>query len=266
MSISSGASERAWVSATERPEQIFEELARHRDADPACADLLQYRRMATAHQYLRLYDLVRRYLPAGSEVLDWGCGNGHASYGLQRSGYRVTGFSFEDFGLRRHLGADYRFVQGDPAEPATLPFAAESFDAAVSVGVLEHVRETGGDEAASLREIVRTLRPGGLFICYHFPNRFSLIEAMTRRIPGKHSHRYRYTGEDILRLCREAGLEVVALGRYGALPRNFWHRTPGSVGNSRAVARGWDLLDSGLGTLLSPICQNYYFVARKGSR
>lgn len=243
-------------------EAIFRELAEHYRTDPACRDLLQYRRRATAHQYRRLYRLIERYLPAGAEVLDWGCGNGHVSYGLDRLGYRVSGYSFEDFGLRRHLGEGYRFEQAPPDEPSKLPFPDDSFDAVLSVGVLEHVRETGGDEVASLREIERVLRPGGVFLCYHFPNQYSLIEAI-RRTSTSVTHRYRYTRGDIERLCDQGGLELAASGRYGALPRNFWARVPKPIGDSALVTGAWDLLDSGLSVAMSPWCQNYLFVARK---
>src|SRR5439155_25510036 len=54
--------------------------------------LLQFRSLVGAHQYLGLYRLVRRYVPAGGSVLDWGTGNGHFSYFLVRAGYRATGF------------------------------------------------------------------------------------------------------------------------------------------------------------------------------
>jgi SAM-dependent methyltransferase len=219
--------------------------------------------MATAHQYRRLYELVARHLPEGASVLDWGCGNGHVSYGLHRLGYRVSGYSFEDFGLRRYLGEDYHFERGTPEDPSRLPFEDESFDGVMSVGVLEHVRETGGHEVASLQEIARVLKPGGAFLCYHFPNRYSLIETMSRRIPSKHSHPFRYTQGDIESLCRCSGLDLVETRRYGALPRNFWHRSPASIGDSPWIVRTWDALDTGLGAVLSPWCQNYLFVARK---
>jgi 2-polyprenyl-3-methyl-5-hydroxy-6-metoxy-1,4-benzoquinol methylase len=245
-------------------EAVFRELAQLWRTDPKCRELIQFRRLATAHQYRRLYELIDAQLTPGCDVLDWGCGNGHVSYSLMRRNFNVSGFSFEDFGLRSHLGHAYQFKQGNEVDPATLPFAAASFDAVMSVGVLEHVRESGGNELASLREIERVLRPGGLFLCYHFPNRYSLIEAITRTVaPRAHAHRYRYTRSDIQALCRDSGLELVTSSRYGALPRNLWYRAPRALGDSALVAGAWDLLDAGLGAVLSPWVQNYLFVARK---
>ena len=243
--------------------QTFRELADFRENDPQCHALLQFRRQVTAHQYQRLYELVDKYLTPQSRVLDWGSGNGHVSYGLWRRGFRVSGFSFEDFGVRRHLDASYDFRQGNEDDPSGLPFDSASFDGVMSVGVLEHVRETGGNELASLREIVRVLKPGGTFICYHFPNKHSAIEAMARRNPGSHSHKYLYDHADIQALCDQAGLAIVEIKRYGALPRNIWHQAPPSVGNSAAAVALWNTLDQVLGTLLPRWTQNYLFVARK---
>ncbi|MEO7362820.1 MAG: class I SAM-dependent methyltransferase [Gemmatimonadaceae bacterium] len=243
--------------------QTFRELAAFREDDPACHALLQFRRQVTAYQYQRLYELVDRYLRPHSQVLDWGSGNGHVSYGLWRRGFRVSGFSFEDFGVRRHLDASYKFKQGNEDDPSRLPFDSDAFDAVMSVGVLEHVRETGGNELASLREIARVLKPGGAFICYHFPNKHSVIEAMARRSRTSHSHKYLYGRADIATLCDQTGLKLLEVKRYGALPRNIWHRTPPSVGNSGAAVTLWNTMDSLLGALLPRWTQNYLFVARK---
>lgn len=244
-------------------EQTFQELAAFWREDPACRALLQFRRLVTACQYQRLYELVDRYLSPGSKVLDWGSGNGHVSYGLWRRGYQVSGFSFEDFGLRRHLGPSYEFKQGSEGDPSGIPFEANSFDGVMSVGVLEHVRETGGNELASLREIVRVLKPGGTIICYHFPNEHSLIEAISRRRASVHSHKYRYTRHDIEGLCQQSGLELLEIKRYGALPRNMWFRTPPSVGNSPLVTAAWNTMDGLLEAILPRWTQNYLFVGRK---
>lgn len=248
-----------------RVDDIFRELAALQQQDPACADLLQFRRRITARQYGRLYDLVRRYVPSGAAVLDWGCGNGHASFGLQRLGFNVTGFSFEELGLRRHLEG-YKFERGSQGEPARLPFANAAFEAVLSVGVLEHVRETGGSEEASLREIARVLAPGGVFICYHLPNRYSAIEAVTRNFfPGRYSHPHRYDGADIERMCEVAGLQLLERRRYGVVPRNFWAALPGWIGDSQLLCGAWDAVDTALGRVLGVLAQNHWFVARKGN-
>ena len=221
-----------------------------------------FRSLVSARQYRGLYRLLHRFVPPGATVLDWGCGNGHFSYVLDRLGYRAHGYSFGDVPLVRHLSDRYGFTRGRATDPTTLPYRNEQFDAVVSVGVLEHVRETGGEELASLQEIRRILKPGGHFLCYHLPNRFSYIEAVAAVIPRVHHHAYRFTAGDVRRWCDRVRLELLMLERYGALPRNPWQVVP--VGRrSRRLADTWDLLDRVMGVVMAPVVQNYRFVARK---
>lgn len=245
------------------PDTIVDELIGLERREPELGlDLFQS--LVSARQYRGLYRLLGRFVPPGATVLDWGCGNGHFSYVLDRLGYRAHGYSFGDVPLLRHLSTGYRFTQGRATDPTTLPYSNAQFDAVVSVGVLEHVRETGGDELASLHEIRRILRPGGHFLCYHLPNRFSYIEAVAAVIPRVHHHAYRFTARDVRRWCDRVPLELVMLERYGALPRNPWHVVP--VGKtSRWLADTWDALDRVLGLVMAPVVQNYRFVARKGA-
>lgn len=227
-------------------------------------ELLQFGSLLAAHQYLPLYRMWRRNVPVGSEVLDWGTGNGHFSYFLVRGGWRATGFSFMPFLFERWLPpGPYRFVPGSEAEPVRLPFDDASFDAVASIGVLEHVRETGGTEAGSLGEIVRVLRPGGTFVCWHFPNQWSWIDRFARGVPGKHRHHWRYTRDDIRRLVQGAGLELVEMHRYAVLPRNTLHRLLGGASDDPRVASAWDAIDRALAVPFGAIAQNHAFVARK---
>lgn len=232
----------------------------------AATDLLQFRSLVGAHQYLCLYQLCAKYLAEGSQVLDWGCGNGHFAYFLIYQGHRCSGFSFADFSLRQTLvDQGLQFRQGSSEEPVKLPYPDGQFDAVVSVGVLEHVRESQGDEAASMEEIYRILKPQGHFICYHFPNQHSWIELISARIPNKHHHLYRYTQNDIETLCQKANLKLLEVNRYGLLPRNLFGRLPNALAQNRWMALIWDACDGALGQLFSGICQNYYFVAQKES-
>jgi SAM-dependent methyltransferase len=246
-------------------ETILRELMAR--AQESGVPLPQFGSLAGARQYRRLYGMVRAHIAAGARVLDWGTGFGHFSCFLSRAGYRATGFAIEGASLAAWLDAPYeRFVGGSPAEPVRLPFADAEFDAVASIGVLEHVRETGGEEAGSLAEIARVLRPGGLFLCYHLPNRASWIDFISSRVPGKHHHLYRYTRADIERLMRDAGLELLECARYGILPRNGLHRLPGPLRRARWLADLWDALDAVLGVALAPLCQNFAFVARRPAR
>ena len=150
------------------------------------------------------------------------------------------------------------------SDPVNLPFESAAFNAVASIGVLEHVRENGGDEVASLNEIRRVLRPGGVFVCYHFPNRYSWVDAVARLLPGEAHHTYRYTRTDVQRIVALAGLDLIETGTYALLPRNPLHRLPARVVDSERFARAYNAADRVLGGLFRVLCTNHYFVARKG--
>jgi SAM-dependent methyltransferase len=227
----------------------------------ASGEQWQFSSRASSHQYLRLYELTRKYLPPGATVLDWGTARGHFAYFLTKSGYHVTAYSISKQKVPRdHEGTGFRLVVGDPDDPVTLPFARGVFDAVASVGVLEHVRETGGNEIASLREIRRVLQPGGTFLCFHLPNRCSWIDFAARLFGAEH-HTYRYTTSDIVSLVQAVEMRLVETGRYAALPRLPLHRLPDTLRWSERFANTYDRVDTFLGRLLPWICTNHYFVA-----
>lgn len=243
-------------------ESILRQLVAIESRSPS--GLFQFGSIASSHQFHKLYRVIGRHVPDGARVLDWGCGNGHLAFGLAALGYDVSAFGFEDFAIRPLVSDRVRFVAGDPSDPVTIPFPSGGFDAVVSVGVLEHVWETGGDAALSMREIARVLRPGGVFVCYHLPNRSSLIEAIPGRTSAhRHRHRDRYTARSIRALCAGSALDLVAHRRYAALPRNVWNRAPAALRRSATAARAWDVLDGALEVPLAAVCQNHLFVARK---
>lgn len=246
--------------------QIINELIEMQTKYPNC-DLSQFQSLIGANQYYQLYQLLSKYIVKGSQVLDWGCGNGHFSYFLLAAGYQTYGFSFNDFPLRQYLKLkdqlNYEFKLGTHQEPKILPYPNDQFDAVVSVGVLEHVRETGGNEIDSLKEICRILKPGGYFICYHFPNQFSWIESISLYIPNKHHHKYRYNQQIINNLCQQTGLEIAELKPYGFLPRNISSKLPKILKKSALISNIWNISDKILQYLLSWFCQNYLFIAKK---
>ncbi len=257
-----GASAATGSHAPVPVDRIIEELI---GLQRAGAPLGVFGSRISALQYGQVYRETRDEIPEGSSVLDWGCGRGHFSYFLLRSGYRLTCFSLE--GLPEVL-EPFRdrltFVAGSPGEPRLLPFADDEFDAVFSIGVLEHVRETGGNEAESLREIHRILRPGGVFLCAHLPNRLSWIEFVTRLVvPSRHHHRYRFSKKDIVRLWRGAGLEIRSLRRYCWLPRSMFSKGFPRLSGRPAALRCFLLAEAAASVLFHPFHQNFLVVSRK---
>jgi SAM-dependent methyltransferase len=113
-------------------------------------------------------------------VLDWGCGLGQLTHMLRDRGLDVTAMDYDpdvDGVVTRGLPAFPELEMLATSEPIRLPFADGSFDAVLSMGVLEHVMDPG----ASLDELHRVLVPGGLVYCYKLPNQRSYLEAIARR-------------------------------------------------------------------------------------
>lgn len=253
----------------------FAQIRRALESETSPMALDQFAGLVVASQYRYLYDLTLRWVPMGSRVLDWGCGDGHFSYFLLGQGYTVDSFSLQNRpGLFDRLPESWRdrhiFLQSPNGEATRLPYADSTFDAVFSVGVLEHVRETGGNETDSLREISRVLRPGGHVICGHLPNRYSYIEWISRQLfrdapddEHRRYHLYRFSKREALRLFRDAGFTVRQSKRYGFLPRNVLGRLPERLRDSLALTRAANLTDRVSELLLAPLTQNNLIVASK---
>jgi SAM-dependent methyltransferase len=96
-------------------------------------------------------------------VFEAGCGVGSYLFHLQKEARQAVGLDIEQERLvEAHQGAD-RVVCG---AGECLPFPDGIFDLVLSNEVLEHVQ----DDRAAVREIVRTLRPGGRLVLF-CPNR-----------------------------------------------------------------------------------------------
>lgn len=110
-------------------------------------------------------DLLK--LSRSSRFVDLGCGPcGPLTFVLAAVGCRGTGVEVSPSALRvgraraTSLGVDalLSVLEADLSEP--LPFEADSFDAAMSLDVVLHLR----DRSKLFHEVARLLRPGGRFL------------------------------------------------------------------------------------------------------
>jgi len=96
-------------------------------------------------------------------VFESGCGVGSYLFHLQKEARQAVGLDIE---LERTCEAHLRADQVVCGSGESLPFPNGSFDLVLSHEVLEHVE----DDRGAVREIVRTLRPGGRLVLF-CPNR-----------------------------------------------------------------------------------------------
>jgi len=225
-------------------------------------DFEQFNNLITASQYLLLYKICSKYLSEGMTVLDWGLGGGHFSYFLQHENIETHGYTLDENPVFINYLSNVHVVIG--TEPKSLPYADETFDIVFSIGVLEHVVETGGNVTDSLHEINRILKNGGHFICYHSPNKYSWVENYLRKFTHKYtnpvfiqSHSY------LLNILKSTNFEIVVNKRYGILPRNIFKTLPIIISNSMLITKFYNNLDLLLNIFLNPIGQKQYFIAKK---
>ena len=108
----------------------------------------------------KILDVLTRYAPQGARVLESGCGLARYVRHLKDHGWSCVGLEYreETIQIVRDIWPDLEIIQGDVA---AAPFSEHSFDAIISLGVVEHFPE--GPNVA-LRDMLRILRPGGVAI------------------------------------------------------------------------------------------------------
>jgi SAM-dependent methyltransferase len=154
-------------------------------------------------------------------TLDWGCGFGQVSHLLREAGVDVVPFDYRPERAAPGLEPLVRYpglsAHVSP-HPVSLPFPDDSFDSALSCGVLEHVVDPDG----SLDELRRVLRPAGTLYVFNLPNRWSYVERVAR-ILGLYHHGALaddrvYTLRSAVALLERHGFDVREARRARMLP------------------------------------------------
>ncbi|MEX1255218.1 MAG: class I SAM-dependent methyltransferase [Dehalococcoidia bacterium] len=115
----------------------------------------------------RRLNLIRRYATLeGARILDIGCGIGTYVRKFQEFSDRVYGIDIDAARVRRGETGSLALAVSE-----RLPFTTDSLDLVLLNEVIEHVR----DDALTLREACRVVRPGGHVVIYA-PNRLYPFE------------------------------------------------------------------------------------------
>jgi methionine biosynthesis protein MetW len=197
---------------------------------------------------LKLLELFERHISDRDRCLDVGCGDGGTSgvwLNERTASYLGVDVSEAAVEMARGRGLEARRI----ADAGKLPFAADSFDVAVCIEVLEHLLEP----QLAVSEIRRVLRPGGRLILTvpnvaHWRNRVDSLlgrwnprgDHLSAAEPWRDAHVRFFTIGSLTSLIEVCGLEVVERGGYAE--HGFVHYVPGlrrlaRVSSARAVTR-----------------------------
>lgn len=164
-----------------------------------------------------IHDVLLAHLPKDGLILDAGCGVSRWPIYLRRAGYRVCGleYSFDACRIARENEPGLDVVCADVRHK---PLRAQSVDAVMSLGVVEH--DEAGPHAA-LREVHRVLKPGGLLILavpYNNPWRRAVANHLQTYVTGQRRRKdwklgfaeYRFSQREVRAFLAETGFDVIS--------------------------------------------------------
>jgi len=168
---------------------------------------------------------IRKHRPPPARVLDAGCGTGTLTLMLLEAGYGVAAVDGSRMCIQRlnegleaafnldgpasvdpEKGLNLNDVSTGVAELHALPFENESFEAAVSGEVLEHL----DDDRAAVEELYRVMKPGAPCV---------VTVPASPRLWGIEDqwagHKRRYQKKELQQLFESAGFETIELRHWG---------------------------------------------------
>lgn len=165
--------------------------------------------------------VLQQHLRPGSLVLEAGCGNGAWLRWLNDQGHRTVGIDNNIRIISHGTGRRLWLVENDVLSKC---FADATFDACLSLGVVEHFPD---GPHAPLAELRRVLKPGGLLFvstpCNNAFRRFvnhplrDLLN-LSYRLRGRKLHfvEYRFERHELVEHVRRAGFEIL-----GTTPNDY---------------------------------------------
>jgi SAM-dependent methyltransferase len=159
--------------------------------------------------------LVKELLPMGGLVLDVGCGTGQLGAAIASEGYDVFGVDLSSSMVAK---ARERGLSGTYAGVTTaLPFAAESFDLALTVATLHHL-ETPRRVAETVGEMARVVKRGGFVVLWDHNPANPYWPILMKRVPQDSGDERLVPLPEILHDVRCAGLRLERAVRSGFTP------------------------------------------------
>jgi ubiquinone/menaquinone biosynthesis C-methylase UbiE len=187
-------------------------------------------RFERADDKLKTFILNGVRFQKGEKVLEAGCGDGSIAISLaKRFQVQSVGVDFSKNAaaqaktLMKEKGIEFECVLSDVRQ---MPFADNSFDKVISLGVIEHMQ----DPPKAVHELFRVLKPEGQMILMT-PNKrsFGVYDRKFKQLMGlwKFGHQDEYTPCELEHFARIAGfdrIEKVVVGRQSLKKDNFTFR------------------------------------------
>jgi tRNA (uracil-5-)-methyltransferase TRM9 len=151
-------------------------------------------------------------------LLNVGCGHG-ADFLPFKASFELYGVDFSNrmIELAQKYAAKFEYPANlQVADARSLPYAAKTFDWAVSIATYHHI-QSGGEQLAALQELNRVLKPGAeafLTVWNRWQPRFwfkGREASVPWRAKGQTIYRYYYlfTFWEFGRLVRQAGFRIL---------------------------------------------------------
>jgi len=159
---------------------------------------------------------IREHVPAGSKILDVGCGTGVLAERLLNEGYDVTGA--DPFAaMLEHMKARDPRLKTVHASGQRLPFDDGAFDFTYCIAVMHHVAEPK-DVRDTLVEMCRVTRPGGHVLVWDHNLRNPYWPILMKRVPQDTGAERLIPEQEILDGLRAGGAPPVEAKPLGLMP------------------------------------------------
>lgn len=160
--------------------------------------------------------------PDSAETVEIGCGYGVMLEALQNLGYRTQGL---DPSARAVAHCNLRGLRAIVGKSPGLPWPPSSFDLALTLQVIEHMR----DPLGFLKEFVSLVRPGGVIVIttedalasQYFAGRIGArLLGRVPRFQTSTDHTFVFRAEHLRKLLLQAGCDEVRTQGYSHVPEH----------------------------------------------
>jgi SAM-dependent methyltransferase len=166
------------------------------------------------HYVERRVSVFRSVFPGGARLIDVGCGTGRLAAALGEAGYIMSGIDRSPGMLKHALG---RGVSAVCAGVDRLPFGDSTFDGAISVAVMHHLK-TPDLVRACIREMLRITRPQGTIVIWDHNPLNPYWPLLMRRLPQDRGDERLVGSRELASGVTEGGGRVVSEKRLGFMP------------------------------------------------